>query len=46
MPDEENFPRRSPTRDAVDREMKEPRNLREPAQPKPKKSPPTREMGG
>lgn len=41
--DEENFPDRSPTRDAVEREMDEPSNLRGPAHPKPRREPPTYE---
>ena len=42
--DEENFPTRSPTRDAVEREMREPSNVRGPAEPAPKRKPPVREM--
>lgn len=41
--EEENFPTRSPTRDAVEREMQEPSNIRGPAQPAPRKTPPTQE---
>ncbi len=42
--DEENFPTRSPTRDAVEREMREPSNVRGPGDPAPKRKPPVREM--
>lgn len=42
--EEENFPSRSPTRDAVEREMREPGNLRGPASPTPRKSPPMKEL--
>lgn len=42
MPEEENFPRRSPTRDAVEREMREPSNLRAPA-PKRRQMPSVKE---
>lgn len=43
--DEENFPERSPTRDAVEREMQEPGNIRGPARPLPQKRPPLQEVG-
>lgn len=42
--DEENFPDRSPTRDAVEREMREPGNLRGPASGAPRRTPPTKEL--
>lgn len=41
--DEENFPTRSPTRDAVEREMREPSNVRGPAHPTPARKPPIHE---
>lgn len=44
MPEEENFPKRSPTRDAVEREMREPSNLRGPA-PAKRRMPPMKEAG-
>ena len=44
--DEENFPTRSPTRDAVEREMREPSNVRGPADPAPRRAPPAKEMDG
>lgn len=43
--EEENFPPRSPTRDAVEREMREPGNVRGPARPTPEKRPPLKEVG-
>lgn len=42
---EENFPTHSPTRDAVERDMREPSNLRGPAQPPPQRRPPLKEAG-
>ena len=43
---EENFPTRSPTRDAVEREMREPSNVRGPSDPAPRRVPPLKEMDG
>ncbi len=42
--DEENFPTRSPTRDAVEREMQEPGNIRGPTEPIPKRKPPIHDL--
>lgn len=42
--EEENFPTRSPTRDAVEREMREPGNLHGPAEPAPRRKPPVKDM--
>ena len=41
--DEENFPERSPTRDAVEREMREPSNVRGSNEPVPRREPPAKE---
>ena len=41
---EENFPD-NPTREAADREMDEPENLRSSARPIPRREPPERELG-
>ncbi|HVM45797.1 MAG TPA: hypothetical protein VM582_07660 [Candidatus Thermoplasmatota archaeon] len=41
--EEENFPTRSPTRDAVEREMREPSNVRGPSSPVPRREPPAKE---
>lgn len=38
--EEENFPEHSPTRDAVEREMREPGNVRGPTRPVPRTRPP------
>lgn len=43
--EEENFPSHSPTRDAVEREMREPGNVRGPTRPTPEKRPPLKEAG-
>lgn len=43
--DEENFPTDNPTRRAVDREMREPSNIRGPAEPIPRRKPPIHEAG-
>ena len=42
--DEENFPPRSPTRDAVEREMREPSNVRGSHEPVPRREPPAKEV--
>lgn len=41
--DEENFPTDNPTRRAVDREMREPSNVRGPTDPIPRRRPPLQE---
>lgn len=43
--DEENFPTNNPTRRAVERDMKEPSNVRGPSDPTPHKKPPIQEAG-
>ena len=44
--EEENFPGRSPTRDAVEQKMQEPSNVRGPTDPIPREEPPRKEATG
>lgn len=41
--EEENFPTESPTRRAVERDMREPSNIRGPSEPIPRRRPPIQE---